>query len=120
MIIMIPWILIAVLVTLIILAVVAVIMKKKYKSPTDYYAFFVIGITWLPLGLVFKNPALWGMGLVFMAVGLAHKKDWKKNHKPWNKLTKEEKKIKTVIITILGILVLIGLAAFLLANYIYY
>ena len=114
---MIPWILAAVLGILILFAVIVLFLRKKYKAHPDYYVFFIIGITWLPLGLVFQNPALWGMGLVFMIIGLVHKKEWKKNHKPWSRLTKEEKKYRKILITVLGILVLIGFVFFLLANY---
>jgi hypothetical protein len=113
----IPWILISIAIILVLLFVLMILFRKKVKAPTDYYVFFIIGLTWLPLGLVFKNPALWGMGLVFLIVGLVHKKEWKKNHRPWNKLSKEEKKYRKIIIAALGVLVLVGLVAFLLAHY---
>jgi len=112
-----PWILVSIAVILVLLFVLMILFRKKVKAPTDYYVFFIIGLTWLPLGLVFKNPALWGMGLVFMIVGLTHKKEWKKNHRPWNKLSKEEKKFRKIVIIALGALVLIGFIAFFLTNY---
>lgn len=112
-----PWILISVAVILVLLFVLMMLFRKKVKAPIDYYNFFIIGITWLPLGIIFKNPALWGMGFVFLAVGLAHKKEWKKNHRPWSKLTKEEKKFRKIIMIALGVLVLVGIVAFLLTHY---
>ncbi|MBW2982439.1 LPXTG cell wall anchor domain-containing protein [Candidatus Woesearchaeota archaeon] len=110
----IPWILIAIAGIIILLAAVVLLIRRKKKIPPDYYVFFIIGITWLPLGLVFKNPAFWGMGLIFMAIGLAHKKEWKKNHKTWKQLDKEERKIRIMLLIVLGILVLAGLVLFFL------
>ena len=74
------------------------ILRRKHKAPVDYYTFFIIGIIWLPIGLATGNPSLWILGLVFMIVGLVHKDKWKKNHKPWNKLDKQEQKLRIIII----------------------
>ncbi|MBD3311617.1 MAG: hypothetical protein GF349_03935 [Candidatus Magasanikbacteria bacterium] len=108
-----PWILIAVAVLILILAVVAILINKDKKRPPDYYTFFIIGLTWIAIGLPLKNYALWIMGLVFTAIGLINKDKWKQNHKKWNQLTDKEKKAKMVLITILGILVLAGFVAYL-------
>lgn len=113
---MIPWILIAVAVLIILLAVVAILIRKKHKSPPDYYSFFVMGIIWLPIGIAAGNSALWMMGLAFMAVGLVHKDEWKKNHRPWNKLDKGEQKLRLVVIIALGVLVFLAALAFFLAG----
>lgn len=112
-----PWILISVLVIIILLAVVAVIVKRKKKTPPDYYTFFILGITWVPLGFALEYHGFTVMGLVFMTIGLLNKDKWKKNHRPWDKLSKEERKIKIFLIIALGVLVILGLAAFLLAYF---
>ena len=90
---MIPWILITVGVLVIILAVVAVYAAKtgKKREP-DYYTFFIMGITWIPLGMATKNYAFFIMGLAFMAIGLVNKDKWKKNHKTWSQLDSKEQK----------------------------
>lgn len=41
-----------------------------------------------------------------MIIGLIHKKEWKKP-KPWNELSKNEKKYKKLAMIILGILILV-------------
>lgn len=109
----IPWIMITIAVVLILLFVVFVMYRKKHKGPTDYYALFTIGITWVAIGLPLKNPGLWGLGFVFMIIGLVHKKKWKKNHRSWNKMTNKEQRMKLIILMILGIILVIGIVAFL-------
>ena len=51
------------------------------------------------------------MGLVFLGIGLANKDKWKKR-KTWADLPATDKKIKTTLIIILGILCLAGLVAY--------
>ncbi|KYK29770.1 hypothetical protein AYK20_00100 [Thermoplasmatales archaeon SG8-52-1] len=57
--------------------------ENKYEEP-DYQAFFIMGISFLPLGLVFMiavNPAFFvftGIGLCYIAIGLANKDKWKR------------------------------------------
>ncbi len=69
----------AIFAALIAVVVIAVFMVKKGKFKTDemdYRAYFFIGLTWIPLGLTLKMPAFWGLGLLFMAVGLINYKKW--------------------------------------------
>ena len=112
----IPWILIAVGVLVFLLAIVFIFINKKKKIPPDYYTLFIVGITWFAIGLPLKNYFLWTVGLVLMAVGLANKDKWKKNHKTWKQLDKDEKNIRIVIISIVGVLVLIGFVFFFLVQ----
>ena len=60
--------------------------KKKegtYKEP-DYRAFFIMGICFLPMGIIFTtsiSPAFisfLAMGLLYMIIGLANRDKWKK------------------------------------------
>jgi hypothetical protein len=110
------WTVFGIIIALFIVFLLVSIFTKKKPEP-DYKAFFIIGITWIPLGLVFNNNFLSIMGIVFMVLGIANKDKWKKQ-KPWNKLTKEERKQKKVLIIALGIIVLLGLAAFFYMSYI--
>ena len=48
------------------------------------YVFFIIGISWIPIGIVFMitvnsviGIAFMGMGISYMAIGLANKDKWK-------------------------------------------
>ena len=69
--------------------IVFYLMRKKkeegiVKEP-DYQVFFLLGIIWIPVGVVFLvtiNPALglafMALGIVYMTIGLANKDKWKK------------------------------------------
>ena len=63
------------------------IMKKKkiegsYKEP-DYRAFFIMGICFLPMGIIFTStisPAFisfLALGVIYIAIGLANRDKWK-------------------------------------------
>jgi len=112
----IPWLLIAILVLVILLAIVAVFVWKKEKRPPDYYTFFWMGIIWLIFGIPMKNYALSAMGLIFTVVGLAHKSRWKENRIKWENLTDKEKKFKIIVMIGLGVLLLAGLTLFFLTE----
>ena len=62
-------------------------MKKKkegkYEEP-DYRAFFILGICFLPIGIVFmitiRNPGflgISGLGIIYMLIGLSYREKWK-------------------------------------------
>lgn len=73
---------------LVITGVIAlVVWKKRKEQPSaepDYRVFFIIGICWFPLGVVFMstdNPAgyvFFVLGLVYLVIGLANRDKWKK------------------------------------------
>tara|TARA_Y100000034_G_C6902291_1_gene417587 strand:- start:2697 stop:3053 length:357 start_codon:yes stop_codon:yes gene_type:complete len=112
-----PWIMIAIGVLLVLLLIIFIIFRMKKNHKPDYYNFFVIGTAWTLIGIVFReNSFFFIMGLVFMAIGLAHKKDWKKNHRTWKQLSNQEKKLKVWLIWGLIILMIIGLVVLLLTK----
>jgi len=57
--------------------------EGKYREP-DYQAFFIIGISFLPIGIVFMIAVssafigFTGIGLCYIAIGIANKDKWKK------------------------------------------
>ena len=109
---MIPWIIITIVVLIIILAIIAVfVTRKKGKHEPDYYTFYIIGITWIPLGLATKNYAFFIMGLVFIGIGLANKDKWKKP-----KLNNKQQKTRMMLFIIIGLVCLIGLMVFYLVK----
>lgn len=112
----IPWIMISILIVLVLLGVIAILATRKKKTKPDYYTFFIMGIIWLAIGIPLDNWGLTAMGFIFAIVGLVHKDKWKENRQTWDKLDSTEKKIKIVIIAILGLLVLAGLVVYLLFN----
>lgn len=87
------WILITVLIILfiIILGVYTTFLQWKRKKDenaedTNYQAFFVMGICFLPIGaimmLLFHNTGFIGitvLGVIYIAIGLANHDKWEKN-----------------------------------------
>ncbi len=67
--------LISIIIALIIigLAIFMIFTKKKINQEPNYKTFFIIGLIWLPTGIVTKNYGLMGMGLVFSIIGLVSK-----------------------------------------------
>ena len=119
---MILWFVIAIGLALIILGVISVLMMKGKRRPTDYYSLFIMGAIWLPAGILMwwldKDGTIGNifviLGMIYLVMGLAHKKEWEKNHRTWRQLTKKEKKFKIAVFIALGILILLGAVAFLL------
>jgi hypothetical protein len=106
----------AILAILILLGIVAIVVSRKKKRPTDYYSLFVIGLVWFAIGLPLRNFVLGALGFIFMITGLVNRKKWGKNRKTWRVLTKSERKIRIIIITVLIVLIVLGLIALLMAR----
>ncbi len=90
--------------------------SRGKKRPTDYYSLFIIGVMWLFFGIITWNIPILIIGLMFSAVGLANKDKWKKTRVSWSKLTKEERRERLAIITVLAVLVILGLVLFLVSG----
>ncbi len=111
------WLLIPIISIIIILGIIFILSLKKNKGKKhepDYYLFFILGIVWIgagvPLGTTSNFWTLSIMGLVFMIIGLSHKKEWKKQKRIcWKDLSKKEKQIKiwALIILAIGVLALV-------------
>lgn len=107
-------IIISILILIIVLGVLAIIMAKdRRKAGPDYYIMFLISIVWVPIGLImqWKNgeSMFWVIGLFFLFISIWHKDKWKKNHTPFNKLNKKQKRFAMVVLLILTLILLMGL-----------
>ena len=95
---------------LVALAIGAYARCRKEECRPDYRGFFVIGLIWVPLGVVFYitsgNIAFLGMGVVFLLLGLANKAKWKAR----SPLTWGQRKLKLVLVLITALLVLLTFA----------
>lgn len=69
--------------------VVLVVHRTQSGRKPNYRVLFILGIVWLPLGIIFQNLALWAPGLVFFIVGAANRKHWRESR--WKDLTPKEK-----------------------------
>jgi len=112
------WLMPAILIALILIGIVVlvVVIKQKRRLPPDYRALFIMGVIWLPAGIIIKNYILSAMGVVFMVAGLIHKKDWKKNRRRWSDLTEGERKLKIFIMIVLAVLLVLGLVVYFLTE----
>lgn len=112
------WLYGAVLAAIIILAVIAIVMRKKNKLPPDYKSFFYIGLMWIAVGLVAikENYFFLIMGVAFAIIGLSHKKDWEKNHRKWSDIDPKERKIKIAIVIALGFFLAAGIVLMLVSG----
>ena len=64
----------------VLLATIAIYIKSRNKNEeaaTDYRVFFILGISFLPVGISTDNPGLWGVGAVFLIIALANRDKWK-------------------------------------------
>jgi len=89
--------------------------NKEEKRIPNYRTLFILGVTWLPIGIATKNPGLWGMGVVFMIIGAVNKNKWGKETK-WVDLSPEAKRIKLIVVGGLTALLLAALAYYLLVK----
>jgi flagellar basal body-associated protein FliL len=102
-----------------ILAVLGVVIAIYIKSKTrneqteiDYRVFFILGISLLPVGIATDNPGMWGIGAVFLILGLVNRDKWKAEPK-WSELDPEKRK-RIVFFIILGLAMLLALGAVLI------
>lgn len=112
------WTILGVAGVILILAIVFVALTKKGKikqQEPDYRTFFILGIAWIPLGIVMDNFIFTAMGAVFMIIALANRSKWK-NQPKWKDLPPAQKKLKITLLVVLGLMVLLGLAAFYLVG----
>jgi hypothetical protein len=85
------------LVIVALLAVAFIAFKSKGNRPeTDYRVFYILGATWLPLGLATDNPGFWGMGAVFFLAGLLNTDKWSNDGK-WSELAPRQQYLALVI-----------------------
>ena len=76
---------IAVIIGIIVFFTLRINQKEGVKREVDYRVFFIIGISFLPLGIVLTvvvgNPGFigfMGLGIAYIAIGLANRDKWKK------------------------------------------
>ncbi len=86
------WILISALIIAVLLVIVLLItfvMFKRRKEgkigEINYKIFFILGFVWIPIGSVYMitintaiGIAFMGLGVAYIAIGLANKDKWKK------------------------------------------
>ena len=102
-------------VAILVMLVVAILMRHKYKVPHNYRTFFIIGVTWLPLGIILKNYIFSIVGACFLAFGLANRKKWSDDTN-WSDLPPEVQRLKLFMVIFLGVLLLLGVVLYFLVQ----
>lgn len=106
----------SIIILLLIVAFAIVFMTRKNKRTTDYRILFFLGIIFIGAGVPLKIFLLTLLGILYMAIGIAHRKDWGKEPQKWNELSKKEKTTRLVIIGIASLIFLGGLVIYILDN----
>ena len=106
-------------VAILILALFAVFMVtyRNRDTPTEpnYRALAILGAAWLPIGIASDNPGLWGMGLVFLIVGLTNRDKWGQETR-WSDLSSQQRTIKILAIGGLTVLLVLGIGYYFVAR----
>ena len=106
------WVLIGAFILL--LAVIVILVRKKYPRPTDYYAFFAIGIFWAIAGIFLflfnQDYTFFILGFLLAVFGFVNKGKWKKNRVRWKDLKKQEKIVQGILIAFLAFIIIAGIA----------
>ena len=106
---------IGIVILIVLFAVIAINRNKGEKIEPDYRVFFILGITWLPIGIATDNLGLLEMGAIFMVVGLINRSKWKEEPK-WSELDPEKRRTKILVILGLTTLLAAGLVFYLLVK----
>ncbi len=106
---------VAIVVTLVIFMVRSAGQNKDEKRVPNYRALFIIGVTWLPIGIATDNPGFWVMGLVFMIIGLKNKNKWGQETK-WADLSPRVRRLKIIVLGGLTIILMATILYFLLTR----
>ena len=94
------------------LAVVIIAYRRREELPeTDYRVFFILGITWLPLGIATDNLAFTGMGAAFLIAGLVNRDKWKEGDK-WSELSPSAQRMKITVVLGLALVIAISVAVY--------
>lgn len=80
-------------------------VKKDIKNTLiDYKTIFIMGIIWIPVGVVLKNWGLIGFGFVLLSFSMVNKSKWNNDK---DKEVKEISKLKIFISLSIGIIMLL-------------
>ena len=67
-----------VLIAVIILGIVGTIAVIRGGYKTDYYAIFILGMVFIPFGIILYMNVFIVLGIIYIIVGWMHRKQWKK------------------------------------------
>ena len=106
-------VMIVVALVVIALAIIFAVTQRKKRQTTNYRALFIIGISFLPVGIATKNPGIWIMGLIFLIISLVNRKEWQ-SEKKWTELSMSDKALRLTLMIVGFLLLVAGVALFFL------
>ena len=119
----ISWIIFGLIVALVVIMILSFKLKKGKKLRPDYYSLFIMGVIWLPAGILMRifipnsiGNVFLALGAIYFVIGLMHKDEWRNNHRGWEQASKKEKKLKIILLIVLGFIVLAGMVIVLLIS----
>ena len=98
-----------------IIAIISAKARRKEGRKPNFKAFFIIGITWIPIGIATQNYVFMIAGLAFMIMGIMKKKEWKDQPK-WEDLSPAEKKMRLALIIFLALILILGVVFYFIAS----
>ncbi len=71
---------------LVLMIALFVVFKSRYNPnqgtrEPEYRTFFIIGISFVPIGIATGNSVFWIIGLVFLILGITNREKWSNNLK---------------------------------------
>jgi len=114
---MLVWVVLGVLILIALIAVAFAV--KRQRRTADYRSFFIMGIIWLPAGMILlllEKTSSTGslfllLGLAYLVIGLANRKKWGKQEEI-TPATRKRRMILTIVVTVLLVLGLIAFALY--------
>ena len=105
------WPMIVAAVLILLIGVLFFVLKRGKPHKPDYRVLFILGVTWVPLGIATGNQVFTITGLVLAAVGLANRGRWEERKK-WSELDQKTKNLKIVLLALLTLLLVAGVAVY--------
>jgi hypothetical protein len=102
-------IILIILILIVIFSIVAFINIKK-SGEVDYYTFFVVGLIWIPFGILASNKTFILFGAGFFITGLVNKENWRT--RDFSELPVNVKRMRVALILFLIFAFLIALGVF--------
>ena len=99
---------------LVVLLAAAIIINRRYRTKPNYKIFFIIGITWIPLGIATRNYVFSLAGIAMMILGLSKRKEWREEPS-WKDLPPQVRNLKLIMIGVITV-ILIALLILLIFN----
>lgn len=91
------------------LLILLVIKRNNPNFEPDYRAIFIVGISWIPIGIVTKVYYLSAFAMFLIVVALLNREKWRVKTK-WSELDKKTKTFKLSVIALMFMLFILGIA----------